>query len=100
MYELPYAFYGTLMDLYDDLDPFGSYGAPCVIPGQIWSVNDMFPALTPSEDQVVGQIFQPHPGLEDLCARIFDHIEGFDGTPESLYRREVVELLEPEGVRA
>ena len=74
------------------------FEGPCVIQGQLFDLG-AYPGLRPTPGRVIGEIYSLL-DLETLAK--LDEFEGFepDRPRESLYLRERVELLEPEGCSA
>lgn len=101
-----YAFYGTLMsrDGYEggvSLTSGVSAGASrgeCRIPGLMYSVNGMYPALVTGEGVVHGELWEVRPEWAMQAQVRLDQIEGYRADREagSLYLRRRVRLLEPD----
>jgi len=100
-----FAFYGLLMDDLHTRGDHGEYSGDCLIPGNIYSVNDGFPALVLPQPNdatsgVKGRLWKvPDDGDERANATFgFDLMESFHYySPEtSMYVRKKVRLLRPD----
>lgn len=83
-----FAFYGILRSA--NLEDFGIVHGPALLHGNIWSVQDAFPAYMPSaRGRVMATLFEPYPDtLNDLVLQL-DQIESFfpDNLDHSMYIR-------------
>lgn len=92
-------FYGILQDggrVHHGLDliPLG----PAAMRGDLYSVGGYFPALRDGPGVVQGHLWEAPDALSFAAALdLFDRIESYvPGDPDSMYRRELRELLSPE----
>jgi gamma-glutamylcyclotransferase (GGCT)/AIG2-like uncharacterized protein YtfP len=95
--------YGSLMrglGAMDDLDLTGKlrFAGPCRCPGELFDLGE-YPGMRPGSASVVGEL---HAVLEPAVFDVLDRFEDYDpASPRtSLYLRERIELLEPQGVVA
>jgi gamma-glutamylcyclotransferase (GGCT)/AIG2-like uncharacterized protein YtfP len=97
------ALYGSLMRGLGGMESLGiahrlRYAGPCICEGQLFDLGS-YPGLRPGGSRVVGEL---HALLDATVIEVLDEFEGYDPAhPEqSLYRRERIELVEPEQTRA
>lgn len=102
-----FAFYGTLMSTSSairgqEMQRYGKVLGRFKTDGQMYSIAGAFPGVIPGEGTVYGELWQPHDWVDvDSVFDVLDTIEGADGTPFALYRREEREVEGPDGpVRA
>lgn len=97
------AVYGSLMRGLGGLERLGigermRFVGPCVLEGELFDLGD-WPGMRPGDGRVVGEI---HAVLDPEVLPVLDEFEDYDpkNPRESLYLRERVSLLEPEGATA
>jgi len=97
------AFYGSLMRGLGGVERLEigdrmRFVGPCLLEGELFDLGD-WPGMRPGDGRVAGEI---HALLDPDVLRVLDAFEDFD--PEnprgSLYLRERVRLIEPEGASA
>jgi gamma-glutamylcyclotransferase (GGCT)/AIG2-like uncharacterized protein YtfP len=101
--DLPIALYGSLMRGLGAMETLGiaeafRFEGPCLIPGRLFDLGP-YPGLRPGPGRVRGELYSVR--RPDAVA-VLDEFEGFkpDRSRESLYLRDRILLLEPEGTPA
>jgi gamma-glutamylcyclotransferase (GGCT)/AIG2-like uncharacterized protein YtfP len=101
--DLPIALYGSLMRGLGAMETLGiaealRFERPCLIPGRLFDLGP-YPGLRPGPGRVRAELYSIH--HPDAVA-VLDEFEGFepDRPQASLYLRDRVILLEPEGTPA
>lgn len=97
-----FAFYGLLMDGSEELAELGAYLGDCAIPGELYSVSDMFPALRhdcSSSGLVQGRLWRVPDDeiIREVVVEQLDAIEHFvpGDLTSSMYVRRPISLQDP-----